>query len=277
LDAKTIKEYVNSWRVWGNESIISNWLPMYSDNNTKAYEPKKLNNLDLNDTSRLTHSEEMCQMVYDLVLEDQMKLLENYCWNEKLRKLKLLSRFLLNGCTYDYWLTQENNILLNFYRQLNLLKLKEPIACLSPLLVIGQMEINTTNNTLDLKVFESNISDTVLRSFPTIDFDMDGQTNSSISNLELNLFHTNGSMQLNFKKTGNYLIKIGGTFKPFNGKLNVFDDYGGVVNQPGITHTEVLVRFTGKDINGGSSFNTRLLVGKCLQILIGSLFILIGI
>ena len=268
LDSKIIKEYVNSWRVWKNESIISNWLPMYSDNSTKSFDPKKAD---------LGNGTNECQIIYDLVLKNQMRLFESNCWNLKLKKLKSISKFLMEGCLYDYSVTNSENVILNFYKQLSLLKLKEPIACMSPLSILGQMEINATSPILDLKVFMPNVSESFVKNFPNIIFDMDGLTNGSNSDLNLNVFKTNGSIQMNFKKTGNYSIKFGGMFKDIATNMSIFDSFGQFAYKPGMSQNEILVRYLGTENTDDGSFKTKLEIQTILMTLIAGFLLLFGI
>ena len=250
LDPATIKNFVNSWRVTQNESIISNWLPLYSDNNTKSFDPPVL---DLNNLAYLETKKECSKIGYD-ILGKQLDLLNKSCLNIKLNKLNNMTNSFIEGCAYDYWVTKKRIFLDNLRKHLTLIKLHEPIACFAPLKLLFQKEINTTINNFYLKIFDSNITKELLSIEKELLFKMEYWLENK-SNIIVNLFDNYGSLFIDLKKAGEYYVKIGGVFKRNNTLIDLIDVNGNFSNEPGTSYAEILIRFIK---NENSNYSKRI-------------------
>lgn len=272
-----MKEFVNSWRVFKNESVISNWLPMYSDNSTKSYSLKMIDGLDGND--EYFNALHKCRSYFDLELSYQIGLLDDGCWNPILYRLRALKPSLSRGCAYDIWVTNSSYATINFLRQIKQLKLAEPIACLAPLAVLAQNQIITQNKSFSLKVFHTGMPNTNIAS--GYEFDMGAWVNGTIDMMSnLSVSNANGSVQMNFKKKGTYLVKVAGYYKPY--KVNYvyyYFDTGSLQVQPGMNEKVFWVTYNGTQDNGDGegNFNLKLILERFWQILVLGLIILVGV
>lgn len=255
LTREVIKKYSNSWRVRPMENIISDWSPTYSDNSTISSDTPEIDKNGLDYLNSL----KLCEQVRDELLKDQLNLLKLCCINPNLLKMKNMTDLYVEGCAYDYCLTK-NKIFLDILKnQLIAIKLKEPVKCLSPNVMLKQRDIHVdTKNKFVLKIFDSEIRDYIKDYYPDIKFDMDIWSNS-LTNYTIN--KENGTITFSdFKKDNLINITAIGVFTLNFTYNSYFDSKGLYQALPGQSYAKFALLEGNTKIEGWSIIGIILVI-----------------